>query len=274
LILRVLQFSYNYQFGFTSRAGYLELFRLRILGKKVHGQYAENKNAESLRAWKSRRNAQKPNLTKRSPFGFRRFFLGVKVFGERCGHGGKMQFSNNSFSWSKNGIFYALFCVLPDLYFVPTDGYTLHGKFSAYQNLIDPIQISNQFAALHYFLHELLQNCRHFPLSNRNALFEMVQLKSLLCHHYHSESGGHSANYYAFRNNHLFVLLSNHKVQNFLNLPFETHVELVENWRPSNCPKIFPDLRSNLVHFPLLNDLLPFDSQFAQNLSLALMHCL
>ena len=43
----------------------------------VHGQYAENKNAESLRAWKSRRNVQKPNLTKRSPFGFRRFFLGV-----------------------------------------------------------------------------------------------------------------------------------------------------------------------------------------------------
>ena len=49
----------------------------RRVTMSVHGQYAENKNAESLKAWKSRRNIQKPNLTKRSPFGFRRFFLGV-----------------------------------------------------------------------------------------------------------------------------------------------------------------------------------------------------
>jgi len=53
------------------------LLSLHAVVVGVHGQYAENKNAESLRAWKSRRNVQKPNLTKRSPFGFRRFFLGV-----------------------------------------------------------------------------------------------------------------------------------------------------------------------------------------------------
>jgi len=52
----------------------------------VHGQFAKNNNAESLKAWKLRRNVQKPNLTIRSLFGFRRFFFGVKVFGEQCGH--------------------------------------------------------------------------------------------------------------------------------------------------------------------------------------------